>query len=387
MSKTWLTKQDVIYQILIDRFAGFPQNPTHPSTDFIGGNLKGIIDKLPYFKDLGVTTLWISPFYKTSAYHGYHITDFFSIDPHFGSEKDLITLITKVHELNMKIIADFVPNHCSKLHPFFQEAQKDITSSYRNWFYFTNWPSDYLCFLSVDDLPKLNLSYRPCRDHIIDAALFWLSKGFDGYRLDHVIGPSKLFWKQFVRRIKKSYPDTVLIGEAWMQGISLQELKTIQLSWKYLKWIFGSSSDWLLKSYVNLLDGVLDFTGQQMIQNALQKNLNHGDIEHHFSRHYRRFPNHYLLPIFLDNHDMDRFLFQVGNQKKRLCNAAQFQFSLPQPVIIYYGTEIGMTQQQSVWSQRCHGDSLARQPMIGYAMDKKIYSFYKKLISTKKNQL
>jgi len=72
-------KKTVIYQILIDRYAGYNLKNDWNKNQFIGGNIKGIIDSLPYLKNLGVTIIWISPFYKTSAYHGYHITDFFEV--------------------------------------------------------------------------------------------------------------------------------------------------------------------------------------------------------------------------------------------------------------------------------------------------------------------
>ncbi|MDG6219386.1 MAG: alpha-amylase family glycosyl hydrolase [Candidatus Thermoplasmatota archaeon] len=116
--KNWI-KKAVIYQILIDRFAGYDPKKNWKKPQFIGGNLKGIIDSLSYLKNLGVNAIWISPFYKTSAYHGYHITDFYKVDPHFGNKNDLKRLIDLIHQNDMYIIADFVPNHVSKYHPFF----------------------------------------------------------------------------------------------------------------------------------------------------------------------------------------------------------------------------------------------------------------------------
>ena len=199
-------RNSVIYQIFIDRFAGFQSTEHWEQPVFIGGNLKGIIDKLPYLMDLGVNTLWISPFYQTSAYHGYHITDFYKVDPHFGTIEDVKELINAVHQNQMHILADFVPNHCSSNHPFFKDAQKNENSQYKDWFCFTKWPKEYLCFLSVKELPKLNLENPATRDHIVNAANYWLSLGFDGFRLDHVIGPSHTFWKYFQSEIKKGYP-------------------------------------------------------------------------------------------------------------------------------------------------------------------------------------
>jgi len=175
MSVDWF-KDAIIYHILIDRFAGCKSNEWDKPR-FLGGNIRGIINKLDYIKELGVNTLWISPFYEASAYHGYHITDFFKLDPHFGNQDDLIELINKVHKAGMRIITDFVPNHCSHKHPFFLDAQKNENTKYKKWFYFRNWPDDYLCFLSFKELPKLNLDNQKTVTHIIDSAKYWLSLG------------------------------------------------------------------------------------------------------------------------------------------------------------------------------------------------------------------
>lgn len=377
-------KNAVIYQILIDRFAGFKSIKNWGKPEFLGGNIKGIIEKLPYLHNLGVNTIWISPFYKTSEYHGYHITDFYQVDPHFGTTKDIKKLIEIVHKHNMRIIADFVPNHCSNQHPYFREVQQNKNSEYKNWFYFTKWPNDYLCFLSVKRLPKINLDYPNARDYMINAAKHWLSLGFDGYRLDHVIGPSHNFWQQFKKEIKNMFPNVVLIGEAWMKGIKFNELKTINIKHKFLKWISGASSDNLLKEYSREIDGVLDFKFQELIRDyAARGKLSEKEFYDRIKHHYIKYPKSYFLPTFLDNHDMDRFLFECKNNKEKLKQAAEIQFSIDQPAIIYYGTEIGITQNKSIWEFQTYGDLQARQPMNWKKQDKELLTFYKKLIEQK----
>ncbi|MCK4332986.1 MAG: hypothetical protein KAV40_05340 [Thermoplasmatales archaeon] len=379
-------KNAIIYHIIIDRFAGFDSADNWDKSTFLGGNIRGIIKKLPYLNDLGITTIWISPFYKTSAYHGYHITDFYQVDPHFGTLEDIKDIINAVHEHDMHIIADFVPNHCSRKHPFFKDAQTEKSSPYYDWFYFTKWPNEYLGFLNVKEIPKINLNNQQAREHMINAAKFWLSLGFDGFRLDHVIGPSHSFWKQFRKEIKDKYPNTVLIGEAWMMGIKRSELKTIQIKNKLLKWLFGTASDNLLKEYIEELDGVLDFKVQELIKNYVANPYSSKQtFNKNIKRHFARFPDSYLLPNFLDNHDMDRFLFQCGNDKEKFKAAAQIQFSLDQPSIIYYGTETGMTQTNSMWNIPLYGDLQARQPMNWKKQDTELVEFYKKLIEQKKN--
>ena len=386
MYKTNWFKHSVIYHILIDRFFNDTTSLKYSNKPiFLGGNLRGIKEKIPYLKNLGVDTIWISPFYKTSAYHGYHITDFYEVDPHFGTKEDLIELINSIHDNDMHVIADFVPNHCSKLHPFFQEAQENKYSNYRKWFYFQKWPDKYLCFLHFPELPKINLDYPPARKHIIDAALYWLKFDLDGYRLDHVIGPSHKFWKIFTKEIRKEFPNAILIGEAWMEGIKFSDLKTIKMSGRYFKKFLGASSDSLLRSYIGILDGVLDFRGQQIIKEHICKNGDTLRALKELNRHYEKYPEDYLLPLFLDNHDMNRILYECENNKDRLMKAIRIQFSVDQPVIIYYGTERGMTQDKPIWSEKSHGDLLARQPMQWEKKDEEIFRLYQELIEKRKS--
>ena len=381
-------KNSVIYHILIDRFADFKPTKDWYKPIFLGGNIKGIIEKLPYLIDLGINTLWISPFYKSTAYHGYHITDFFKVEPHFGSEDDIKEIIKECHNQGMRIIADFVPNHCSKNHPFFINAQKNKNSQYRSWFYFTKWPNEYLSFLSVKEIPKINLNNKEAKEHIINAAKYWLSLGLDGFRLDHVIGPPHSFWKQFRKEIKGKYPNVVLIGEAWMMGIKRRELKTINIKNRFGKWLLGASSDSLFKEYIGELDGVLDFKFQELIKKYIvHSNLTEHVFKKLIRRHYRNFPKEYYLPTFLDNHDTDRFLFLCKNEKEKLKAAARVQFMQNQPSIIYYGTESGLMQTESIWSISSHGDLQARQPMNWKKQDKDLIKFYKKLIEQKKNMI
>jgi cyclomaltodextrinase len=376
----WFSKS-IIYHIFIDRFAGFPSTEHWNQPIFLGGTVRGIITKLPYLMDLGITTLWVSPFYKTSAYHGYHITDFTSVDPHFGTLEDVKDLLHACHEHNLHVIADFVPNHCSKNHPFFKEAQTDKNSPYRDWFYFTNWPHEYLSFLSIQEIPKLNLDYPPTREYIVHAADYWLSLGFDGFRLDHVIGPSHQFWRYFSRKMHDAYPHAVLIGEAWMMGVKAHELRTLHVRNKFIKWLSGASSDALFKEYIEELDGILDFKVQELIKKyTTDPKFSEEKLQEGIKKHYSHFPETYYLPSFLDNHDTDRFLFLCGNDKEKLKKAATIQFSLPQPPIIYYGTEIGMTQSISLWNNPLNGDLQARQPMNWENQDQDLLTFYKQLI-------
>ncbi|MFB6180588.1 MAG: alpha-amylase family glycosyl hydrolase [Candidatus Nanohalobium sp.] len=379
----WL-QNSVIYQVFIDRFAGFEDRENWHNPEFVGGDLQGLKSRLDYIEELGIDVIWISPFYKTNAYHGYHITDYYSVDPRFGTEKELRDLIEEVHSRDMKIIADFVPNHCSTQHPFFKEASTFPNSKYRDWFYFKDWPDNYLGFLDFEEeLAKINLENQEARQHITDAAKKWLKLGLDGYRLDHVVGPSNSFWKHFEKEIHSDFPDAALIGEAWWSGISFQHLETFEIPHKYIQGLTGSQ-ELVQKNYQGLLNGVLDFKAREIVLSVLGSRFIPDSLAKHFLKlHYSHYPENFQLPNFLDNHDTDRALYKLGNNKEKLKKAFKLLLKQEQPTIIYYGTEIGMTQHQPITSFDKHGDLQAREPMKWEDKDKQLLKWFKKQIKTK----
>ncbi|MBN1525382.1 MAG: hypothetical protein JW904_12915 [Spirochaetales bacterium] len=262
MSTEWFGNA-VIYHILIDRFAGFTvqENKSSPKQPgFMGGTLSGITEKLDYIQNLGMNTIWLSPFYKTTAYHGYHITDFYSVEPRFGTLGDLKVLIKAAHDRGLRTIADFVPNHCSYQHPFFKDAKSNPESPYRNWFFFSKWPNKYRAFFDFFELPKLNVNNPETAQHLLEAAEYWTRMGIDGFRIDHAVGVPKIFLKDLSRAIKKENPNAILIGEAWMANPGWKYLQDIDLPNKYLRRLFGCiTQEFVQREYVGILDGVLDF--------------------------------------------------------------------------------------------------------------------------------
>ncbi len=381
-------KEAIIYHILIDRFAGYKSESNWDKPVFLGGNLKGIVKKLHYLTDLGINTILLSPFYKTSAYHGYHITDYSTVEPSFGTDEDLKELIEKAHKANIRLIADFVPNHCSAKHPYFLNSLENKKSIYHNWFYFKKWPEKYMCFLDVKKLPKLNLENTETYKHITGSAKYWLNYGIDGFRLDHVIGPSDTFWKKFARDIKNSYPDTVLIGEAWCEGMKYKYLKTIKIKNKYFRWLKGFNQQDTQKEYTGILDGVLDFNFRNRIIEYIAWKEKPEDyksiLSNSLKRHYKNYPPDYYLPSFVDNHDMSRFLFECGQNKEKLKTALSLQFTLPLPPIIYYGTEAGLSHDKPVMANKPYSDLMARKPMPWKNLDKDLLEYCRELIHYRK---
>jgi len=381
MKPEWF-KNARIYQILIDRFAGADTSGNKP--DFLGGNIKGITERLDYLLELGVNTIWLSPFYRTNEYHGYHILDYRSVETHFGTIDDLKLLLKKAHEHSLHVIADFVPNHCSVKHPFFIEATHDRTSNYYNWFYFKKWPDEYLCFLNIRELAKLNLDHPDTRNYIIETAKYWLSVGIDGFRVDHVIGPSPTFLKRFYHEIKADYPDCVLFGEAWGAGIASDHFKTINIRNKFFHRIFGISQESLQKEFYGKMDGVLDFRLNEILLENISKGkgfTRYKEFRSEVRQHFGKYPDDFFLITFLDNHDMNRFLMHCDEETDLLLEALEFLLATGKPVVMYYGTETGMVNKKQVRPDLHHSDLLVREPFDWSKIDYKLYNKVKVLMN------
>lgn len=376
----------VFYHILIDRFrrggnAPLQGDPSKPV--FCGGNLIGVTESLGYLRNLGITALWLSPINGTAAYHGYHITDYEDVDHRFGGMRAFEALIQAVKP-DIRIILDWVPNHVHRTHPFFQQAFASKRSRYRDWFLFDA-HGNYISFLGFTELPKLNLDHPEAREYMITIALRWIDLGVDGFRLDHVLGPSLGFWGEFRDAVKRHSPSTFLLGEATMTGIRYNDLKTLRLPRKHWHWLRSqlgrTDCGSIMLEYAQVLDGLLDFEFQRIVKVHVAHPTGNPCVENIQSRlnvHYGKFPENCSLPAFLDNHDMNRFLYEAKNKKERLRLGAELQFQQRHPPVIYYGTEVGLSQSRSIAG--AHGDLAARQMMPWKDQDKELLAFYIDLI-------
>jgi glycosidase len=194
----------------------------------------------------------------------------------------------------------------------------------------------------VPDLPKLNVDHPAVRDHLLRSIGFWLGDvGFDGLRLDHADGPSYDFWTD-VRAVARA-----IRPDAWMFG-ELVRPPDQQLS------------------YAGLFDGTLDFLLCQALRNTFANGLmNLAAFDAFLNRHEAYFPPQaaFSRPSFLDNHDMDRFLFRAGGDQRKLKLAALCQFTLGGAPIVYNGTEVGVGQERSIHEIGSQGMEESRQPM------------------------
>jgi cyclomaltodextrinase / maltogenic alpha-amylase / neopullulanase len=356
----------VVYQIFVDRF--FPGrnkkwlSPENPS-GFYGGTLLGIIEKLDYLVELGIDVIWLGPIFPSPSHHGYDASDYFSIEPRLGTIIDFRRLVDEAHRRNIRILLDFVPNHWSHLHPTFQDAISNPNSPYRSWYSFSEWPDKYETFFGVAELPKLNLRFPEARQHMLDAAAYWLDLGIDGYRVDHAIGPSPDFWADFRRVTRAAKPDCWTFGE-------VVDPPDLQLS------------------FAGLLDGCLDF----ILLEALRQTFAFGRwsaerFAGFLDRHEAYFPPAYSRPSFLDNHDMNRFLWAAQGDQRKLMLAALCQFSLSGPPVIYQGTEVGLSQVRDVRQGTLGIPEESRLPMLwDDEQDQLLLAFYKRLIALRREK-
>jgi len=356
-----LNASDVIYLLMPDRFAnGDPSNDNvegmYEKTDRDnpvgrhGGDLKGISDHLPYLRDLGVTGIWINPFLennqKTSSYHGYSITNFYRVDPRFGSNDEFRDLVNKAHGSGLKVVMDMIINHCGSEHWW----MKDLPS--KDWIHqfneFTR--SNYRASTIMDPyaaksdeelmekgwfdvtMPDLNQSNPLLETYLIQNSLWWIGfSGLDGIRMDTYPYPEKNMMSRWAKRLTDEYPGFFIVGEAWYQ----QEALTAY-------WSLDKENPDGYRSY---LPSVTDFPVSLSTHQAFTEP---DSWTEGVARLYTVLAQDFLYPnpntnvIFLDNHDLTRFFTETERDMNVYKMALSFILTTRGIPQFYYGTEIIM---------------------------------------------
>ncbi len=352
----------IIYHILIDRFSGVISS-TKNGNHFMGGNLNGIIQQLDYIKNIGFNTILVSPFLLSTNYHGYHTENFYAVDPHFGSLETVHELIREAHARDLKLMFDFVPNHCSYKHPFFIEALQDSNSPYRNWFYISS-KKKYRTFLKYKELPKFNLDNPNAADYLIQVCKYWVTAGFDYVRIDHALGPPLSFLSRLVHDVKQLNPQVQFIGEVWGQGISRCSYQTISLRRLWQTYLLGINQERIQQDYIGILDGLFDFVfSDLLIQTVLrgEKCIGNSRLIADIKCHFEKYPAGFDLVLMLDNHDMNRFLYYCKGDKEKLLDALRFMKDQGRSLSIYYGTECLMTHTSNIFDKTDYADLRVRK--------------------------
>jgi neopullulanase len=370
-----LSADDVIYLIMPDRFAnGDPTNDepaeapgSHDRTNpraYHGGDLRGVQNHLAYLKDLGVTTLWLTPVMKNGAaqdYHGYGAVDLYAIDPHLGSLQDYQELVAAAHKEKIKIFFDAVPNHVGPLNPWVRnpplpdwfhgtkQHHLDSFSPLRRTFYGkpegqagTNDPFESLIdphapaemkrnltegwFFGI--LPDMNTENPLVEEYLLENSLWWAEiSGLDGYRVDTFPYVGRKFWAYWHAGLRRFYPNLTTIGEVFHPDPAVTSF-------------FAGG----VRRYDGIDSGlstVFDFPMFFTLREVLLRNAPVGRIAD-VLRHDALYPRPDLLVPFFGNHDVPRFASVEGGSPAKLKLAFGLTLTLRGIPQLYYGDEIGM---------------------------------------------
>ena len=365
---------DVIYLITPDRFVNgnekndivktMRENSIDRSDGYArhGGDIKGISENLDYIDSMGFTSLWLNPVLindmKDGSYHGYATTDYYTVDPRFGTFNEYLELSEKAVEKNIKLIKDIIVNHCGLYHwwmgdlPFndwlnFQEnyinstekdLQKNIVySNHRRSTIQDIYASkiDYRGMVDgwfVPTMPDLNQNNKFLAKYLIQNSLWWIeSLNLSGIRQDTYPYAEKEFLSDWAGRIMKEYPKFNIVGEEWSYN-------PIRIAY----WQNGNNNK---DGYKSNLKSTMDFAMQKAIFEGFYEveNWNSGLIKIYealSNDFYYKDPNSLL--VFSDNHDMSRIFTQMKGDIKKTKMAIGLLLVLPRIPQILYGTEILM---------------------------------------------
>ena len=323
------------------------------------GDLAGITAQLDYLQELGITAIWLMPIHPSPSYHGYDVTDYFAINPDYGTMDDMIALVDAAHARGIRVIMDLVVNHMADDHPIFQDAYANPDSQYADWFvWYDSGHTAYQAFGGYRDMPELNHDNPEVYDYVVEIASFWMDlgdgdgdypNGVDGFRCDVAKDVPLATWQALKGEMRELDPDSLLLGEVWEQ--------TAQNMPMWYDDAFDALFDYpLYHSIANSHDESLDslLAGAQLptLVNAI------------IIGEDRFFPAGYQMVRFLNNHDTNRVMSEVGKDWDRARTAATFYLTLPGTPMIYYGEEIGMLGEKG--SGNPYWDEYRREPMDWY---------------------
>lgn len=340
------------YQIFVRSFA---------DSDGDGvGDIKGITANLEYLEDLGVEGLWLMPFCEAVSYHGYDVTDYYKVDEDYGTNEDMKELLTEAHKRGIKVIMDFVINHTSEHHEWFQKAKagekpyvdyyvfanssdKRVTDSKSKDYWYSGGPDGkrfYGYFSGT--MPDLNYANSEVRAEIVNIANFWADLGMDGYRIDgalHICGvgeysdgstvKSSIMYLNLLRSKIESYFSSINREKPYFVAEVYDE--SASQSMNYYECVDSTFDFWLAKTINNSLGSSSGMNYAKRIQEKLGK--------------YENKAGEGLTAIdapFLTNHDQDRIASKPNITDNQLRLAAEMLLTLQGNPFIYYGEEIGM---------------------------------------------
>ena len=320
------------------------------------GDLNGLIQKLDYIndgkpashRDLGASCIWLMPIAESPSYHGYDVSNYYRVDPEYGTNEDFKRLIAAAHRRGIRVLVDMVLNHASSEHPAFREAQRDTASPFRSWFRWLpahpgvknewggdNWHrssvrGDYYYGFFWGGMPDLNYDNPAVLEEAKRISRFWLVEmGVDGFRLDAIrhlveegtkttnVPRTHTVLREYARYIREIAPHAFTIGEVW------------------------DSTGAMLAYYPDQLDAHFAFEVSDSIISAVRRGSARGLLPP-VLRIQRALPAD-RWATFLRNHDQTRTVTALGGDTARARVAATLLLTLPGLPFVYYGEELGMT--------------------------------------------
>ena len=392
-------KEGVMYNIFVDRFNNGNRNkkPSNPKKnsfiyanwsdepmyikdkndeiirwDFHGGNLKGIIDKLPYLSKIGVSIIYLSPIFESSSNHKYNTGDYKKIDPMFGDEEILKELIEKANKKGINIILDGVFSHTGADSKYFNKfgnydevgAYQSKDSKYSSWYTFNDFPDDYKCWWGVKDLPNVNELNKSYMDYIIydkDSVINkWTNMGIKGWRLDVADELPTEFIKEIRKELKKNDAESVLVGEVWEDASN--------------KITYNERRNYLVG---NQLDSVMGYPFRDNIVSFLKGNITSKELNNKFMTIKENYPKESFKANLnlISSHDVARIKTELNYDEAMVKLAVATQMTFEGVPYIYYGDEAGL----------CGGtDPDNRKTYPWKNEDEDMIEFYKEAINTRK---
>ncbi len=369
------TKGIVYYQIFVERFNNgdktndpenvqdwkYKETSNLGSKGFFGGDLKGVIDKIDYLKDLGINAIYFNPIFESVTSHKYDTKDYLKIDGNFGDMYLFEKLMTISKDNNIKIILDGVFNHSGDEFWAFEDIKKyNEDSEYIDWFFVKNFPVEdregkavnYIGWNGFSHMPKFNLENDSVKEYIKSIINFYDNMGINGWRLDVANEVFREFWIECFRpEVKTLNEESLIVGEIW-----------------------GDAKTYLMGE---MFDSVMNYPFREALLNYLTKPVHSAKI---FANLTELFLNSYPPQVLdslwniVDSHDTARILSSVYGDLNLMKLAVVIQMTFKGSPVIYYGTEIGLDGLK---------DPFCRKPMIWDEDEQNLdlYNFYKALIS------
>ncbi|MDI6617796.1 MAG: glycoside hydrolase family 13 protein [Clostridiales bacterium] len=411
-------KDGVMYHIFVDRFCNGNRNgeilnkkegriihknwseipyaagEKNLNNDFFGGNLLGIIKKLPYLKELGIDVIYLSPIFESPSNHKYDTGDYMKIDPMFGDNRTFKMLCEKAKDLGISVILDGVFSHTGSDSVYFNKfghydskgAYQSKDSPYYPWYNFIEYPEKYECWWGIDSLPNVNELEKSYQDFILfnrdSVVRYWMHLGCRGWRLDVADELPDGFLKNMRTVVKGEDQDAVIIGEVWDDASN--------------KISYGKMKEYLLGDE---LDSATNYPLRFAVIKFFMNEWDALQLHKCIMSIYENYPKcvFYSMMNFLGSHDTVRIRTVFGEARcedvskkdagsvklsldqkilslRRLKAAALFQMAFPGVPCIYYGDEVGV--------EGC-GDPFSRGTYPWKDGDMELYKWYRNIISVR----